>query len=283
MIHQIIKELPNKEEKFIKVKIRLDDECNNGHNDFSITGETKFTGGCIHEEIIKHFPEFQIFIDLHLCDQAGVHMYIAENGFYHLKEMGEQEFIEYYDFTEKEYDSLKLSDTQEEFKYMMETKTKYFERRKAKAQKAIWILEKYCDCSYIMREQVGHYTPLKKDILTLYKKREENGYFEPSNAQKRKEEKEAQQLADVKDKIKKDAEERIKKEETDMKMKLYLLEKGGEKFLNNCIYYSHTNTLNFNWKSFEEKISEKEILDFARNHGISGFTYADDGKTLVTL
>ena len=60
----------------IYVKIRLNDECKNGHQDFSITGDiykagepktdsNHICGGCIHEEIEKHFPEFKIFINLH--------------------------------------------------------------------------------------------------------------------------------------------------------------------------------------------------------------------------
>jgi len=42
----------------IKAEVRYDDECNNGHNSFSITGEIFIPGrrdceacGCLHEEI----------------------------------------------------------------------------------------------------------------------------------------------------------------------------------------------------------------------------------------
>src|SRR5579863_1358841 len=48
----------------ITVEVSFDDECKNGHSTFAITGHIKRdgqrdgdTGGCIHEEIAKHFPE----------------------------------------------------------------------------------------------------------------------------------------------------------------------------------------------------------------------------------
>lgn len=69
----------------IKVTIRYDDECNNGHNTFAITGEIKRQGnyrdcevcGCIHEEIEKYFPEFQHLIKWHLVSSDSPLHYIA--------------------------------------------------------------------------------------------------------------------------------------------------------------------------------------------------------------
>jgi hypothetical protein len=71
----------------ITATIRHDDECGNGHNTFSITGridEKKknghwydVAGGCIHEEIEKHFPELKPFIKWHLCSTDEPMHYIA--------------------------------------------------------------------------------------------------------------------------------------------------------------------------------------------------------------
>lgn len=66
----------------ITVTVRYDDQCGNGHNTFSITGETTVrgredTGGCIHEEIAKHFPELQHLIKWHLVSSDGPMHYIA--------------------------------------------------------------------------------------------------------------------------------------------------------------------------------------------------------------
>jgi hypothetical protein len=71
----------------IKVNIRYDDQCGNNHNTFSITGEVwqpvgnygkweATMGGCIHEEIVKNFPELEYLIKWH-----GVH---SESPLYYL-------------------------------------------------------------------------------------------------------------------------------------------------------------------------------------------------------
>ncbi len=76
----------------IKAIVRYDDECGNGHNSFSITGviERKipkanrwmdYSGGCIHEDIAKHFPELAPLIKWHLTSSNGP-MYYIENTLY---------------------------------------------------------------------------------------------------------------------------------------------------------------------------------------------------------
>ena len=60
----------------IDVKILLADDCKNNICDWSITADIyeqrkngRFVwcaGGCCHEEILKRFPQFKMFVDLHL-------------------------------------------------------------------------------------------------------------------------------------------------------------------------------------------------------------------------
>lgn len=91
------------------VKVRYDDDCGNGHNTFSITGElydrsnrirghsqvdqlknssgkTLWLGscGCLHEEITERFPELAPLIKWHLVSTDGPMHYIA-NSMYHAK------------------------------------------------------------------------------------------------------------------------------------------------------------------------------------------------------
>ncbi len=76
----------------IKVKIRFDDDCRNGHNSFSITGEVNSFDrrlrdrtvccGCIHDEIAEHFPELAPLIKWHLVSSDGPLHYVA-NTTYH--------------------------------------------------------------------------------------------------------------------------------------------------------------------------------------------------------
>lgn len=70
----------------IKAEVRHDDECGNGHNTFSITGEIEekrgnqfreYSGGCLHDEIAKHFPELAPFIKWHLTSTDGPMHYAA--------------------------------------------------------------------------------------------------------------------------------------------------------------------------------------------------------------
>lgn len=70
----------------IKFTIRHDDESNNGHESFSITGETQEkrgnhwredSFGCVHDLIQRHFPEVSHLIKWHLCSTDGPMHYIA--------------------------------------------------------------------------------------------------------------------------------------------------------------------------------------------------------------
>ncbi len=73
-------------------------------------------GGCLHELILQHFPEFKDLVDLHLCDGfTGKPMYAKENGFYHLCQKG----IDY----ACEYLHLNEANSQELKRVMLEAKT----------------------------------------------------------------------------------------------------------------------------------------------------------------
>jgi hypothetical protein len=74
----------------IYATVRYDDECGNGHNSFSITGEIwKATesgqktgrdleaGGCIHDEVAKHFPHLAHAVPFHLCSSDEPMHYTA--------------------------------------------------------------------------------------------------------------------------------------------------------------------------------------------------------------
>lgn len=66
----------------MRIHLRFDDCCGNGHNTFSITAETRYKGredsfGCLHDEIKEFFPEFAYLIPWHLCAVDGPLHYIA--------------------------------------------------------------------------------------------------------------------------------------------------------------------------------------------------------------
>ncbi len=74
--------------RVIRATVRYDDQCGNGHNSFSITGEIYKpggldfdSGGCIHDEIAKAFPELAPYIKWHLCSSDGPMHYVANTVF----------------------------------------------------------------------------------------------------------------------------------------------------------------------------------------------------------
>lgn len=96
MKHTEIKQISKR--KYLEVEIRTERDY------FSITGTTyekltrgykyndykEFNGkkfeccecGCIHDIILKHYPKFKMFIDLHLSDIKGIPHHFTSNGFY---------------------------------------------------------------------------------------------------------------------------------------------------------------------------------------------------------
>lgn len=86
------------ENLFMRLFIRYDDRCNNGHNSFSITADiftekqsknskNPYMCGCCHDEIKIAFPEFAHLIKWHLMNSDGP-MYYIENTLYHADEHG---------------------------------------------------------------------------------------------------------------------------------------------------------------------------------------------------
>ncbi len=76
----------------IKAIACFDDRCKNGHDTFSITGTIfengrDVAGGCIHDEIAKHFPHLAPLIKWHLVSTDGP-MYYIENTTYHALQHG---------------------------------------------------------------------------------------------------------------------------------------------------------------------------------------------------
>ena len=73
----------------VKVVIRWDDRCGNGHNTFSVTGTLFENGrnvasGCIHETIAELKPSLAKYIKWHLVN-SNAPLYYIENTQYHAK------------------------------------------------------------------------------------------------------------------------------------------------------------------------------------------------------
>jgi len=72
----------------MKVTVRYDDECSNGHNTFAITVDITtprgrdYMGGCCHEEVSSFFPELAPYLKWHLTSSDGPMHYVS-NSLYH--------------------------------------------------------------------------------------------------------------------------------------------------------------------------------------------------------
>jgi len=97
----------NGQEYVLIAHARYDDECGNGHNTFSITGEIRRAKqgqsiggdcescGCIHEDIAKWLPELAPYIKWHLMSSDGPMHYI-DNTVYHAQSYGPRYAWVYY-------------------------------------------------------------------------------------------------------------------------------------------------------------------------------------------
>lgn len=166
--------------KKIIVKIRLNDECKNGHQDFAITAdiyEKRGNGqyylaasGCCHDEILKHFPQFKIFVDLHLSDFSGAPMYAVSNGFYHLKNSSQSVVMEYLRIDKDLFDKISLSEDEKYFKYLL-YKLGIVKQWEAEAKNGISTLENLTQTKFVNDSTHSQIEPLTVEEVDLIESR----------------------------------------------------------------------------------------------------------------
>lgn len=267
----------------IIIKIRLNDKCKNGHQDFAITGDIYkaglprtdrnwLSGGCVHDEILKYFPEFKNFVALHLCDYTGVPMHGIENGFYHLQNgfnntkpnsaEFKTEFCEYYRLTAEQFEAVATSQNKVQY-YLNLQKTGVFEQWQKQANEAIQQLEKLTGEQFIVdskRTQLTH--PTESEIKEELQ-RQKSGFYTPEAIAKREADQLTARLEKLQDEMLTNKAKEIEKIEIEYQVKRQVLLTGGEKALNNCIFYNHTKQLAFNWKGYDH-ISDELIAKITK-------------------
>lgn len=273
------------------IKIRLNDECKNGHQDFAITadiwakGKPKndrylIMGGCCHEEILKAHKSLKIFVDLHLCDYKGIPMHAVENGFYFLREgfnntkpdneLFKKEFCEYYRITPEQFDVLNTSENKLQYALHLQN-LGILNQWEDQANKAIGLLEEMTGKSFLVDSKRTQFNAPTLEEIQNENEKQASGYY----TQEAKEQRENERIAALHATIDKEWNDKIKNLSNEYTTKKRVLDIGGEAALNNCIYYTHSKTLAFNWKGYD-RISN-DLID-----KIKAEIILPDGVTIET-
>lgn len=256
------------------INIRLNDECKNGHSDFAITSDIyhfaangrkqDYMSGCCHDEILKRRPKYEIFVRLHLCDFNGAPMYAAANGFYHLKRMSPDEFINYFNIDANQYDAIEYAEDQEHFQYLIE-KTDILKTWKALADEAICILEEKTGQKWDRTEErKQNYTPLELEKTKAIEQRIKEGFYTVENINKRSQDKLKNAINKKIEQSKKRISDQLKRAKKDHQMLCFILDYFQRPDIH-FIWYDHTSEICFDWSYTpeDEKTEVPEIEKFA--------------------
>lgn len=269
----------DKDGNYMRITIRLNDECKNGHQDFAITadiyekGKPKIDkycimGGCCHDEILNARPDLKIFVDLHLCDYKGIPMHAVANGEYHLKNGFNNEkpgtpelktkYCEYYRVSPDQFDALNTCENELQFAIKLK-ELGILDQWENQATIAIKLLEEMTGKKFIVdSKKTQYHAPTPKQISEEQEK-QKNGYYTAESKAKRAEIKKNE----LKQKLDKDRDDKIAAIVTEYNVLGQVLEIGGKEALSNCIYYNHTKKLAFNWKDYDKRSDEtiSKIVD----------------------
>lgn len=259
----------------MNVRISLGDYDKNGICDWSITAdiyEKRRNGrfvwcasNCCHDEILKYFPEFKPFVNLHLSNHYGQPMYPVENGFYHLKNSDKEKTINYLRITETEYNTLRDSaEDKAYFTYLLYT-LGIVDRWEQESLKAIKQLEALTGNTWenpYKPENERFVLRLTDEERTLIENRIKDGYYTSEAIQAREDQKKREEYEKKRNEIIADCEKEIQKAENRKLIRLAILNAGIP--LKNVIYYNHSNELVFNWNDCEAKVTKNQFDEFVK-------------------
>lgn len=266
----------NEEEYRMTVTVSLDDDCHNNMCDWSVTADIRqknkqgtyveYMGGCCHDEVAKHFPELAKFIPLHCSNHYGAPMCPVANGIYHIIKGGMSVAMKYLRISEQECVELYIASEDElYFKYLLFS-LGIVDRWKRESEELIKELEKLCGKKWVnpyMPEKERFTLTLTDEERLLVEERIKAGYYFAESIEKRREEAHKAKMLKKRAEICERYDKKIRQAEAEKKIILCVFDYGLS--TDNVIYYSHTNTLSFNWGSYEKKITQEEFDDFVKN------------------
>lgn len=260
---------------FIDVEIGLRYIKENGYSYFYATGEkynlnggikNVFEFGSIHDEIVKYFPEFKIFVNLHGNDSYGMPEYMLSNLKFEIdngKIAAIRRTLGISEGMAKEI--ICWGEEIDYMKYFLEENGIIYHLR-SKANKAIKMLEELTGNEFDNPDILGiyDYIPLCKEVKDRIKNLHEKGYFTIDNVIKRRGEKireiQMQRLESEKKKL----ESEKKEIDNEIQVLQYLFDKGIK--IDCHAYLRSVNILSINLlKNGEGVMTENEYKDFIKS------------------
>jgi len=261
-----------KDGRQFKIEISLNDDCENGHQDFHIVGDVwqankpkidkYWLMGCsIGEEITKEFPEYGIFDKLHGCDYSGAPSYAVGNGYYFMTTDTKETTMQYLRINENEYNQLILAGDEQHFCLLLES-LYIVKRWKEEADRGIKFLEQLTGNEFVNDSQKSQFIPLTDEQKTDAQNKINSGYYSADEITKRAIEAKKAKKNKIITELKEQAEKDIQKIKTKLDLALMVVNCDIDKF--NFIYYNHTNTVVFNWNvnSSEKAITKEQFNEF---------------------
>lgn len=260
------------ENTFIDVEIGLRYIKENGYSYFYAVGDVYelkrarkkiIPSGCIHEEILKYFPEFKTFVQLHGNSSYGMPMHMISNIKFYIDNDEIDAICRYLGISDVMSKELICWGEEIDYlKYFLEENDIIYHLR-SKANKAIKLLEELTNDEFENPDVLVlyDYEPLDNDTREKIKKMHENGYFTMDNVIKRRDEKikELNLKFLEKEKMRLDKEKR--EIDNEIKVLEYLCDEGIS--LNNHAYLRSVNVLAINlYKNRENAMSEEDYKRF---------------------
>lgn len=259
---------------FIDVEIGLRYIEANGYSYFYATGEkynlnggikNVFDSGCIHDEILKYFPEFKIFVNLHGNDSYGMPTYMLSNLKFEIDNNKIAAISRTLGISEEMAKEITCWGEEIDYmKYFLEENDIIFSLRR-KSEKAIKLLEELTGDEFENPDILGiyDYIPLCKEVKDRIKNLHEKGYFTIDNVIKRRGEKireiQLQRLESEKKKL----ESEKKEIDNEMQVLQYLYDKGIR--IDCHAYLRSVNILSINLlKNGDGVMTENEYKDFIK-------------------
>lgn len=270
-----------------EIKVRLNDDCGNGHEDFAITayfwtvGKERTDrnwemGGCCHDEILKIRPDLAPFVALHLSDSLGAPMYAVENGFYHLRNSEKGVFMSYMRLKdENEFQYFNAAEDKAHFWYLL-TKSKVPARWKKEAKGAISLLEKMIGTGekFLSRATKENFSPMPKGEQKAIEALLKEGYYTDEARDERAKQKAIDIINKHMDELTAELNEKVRKAEIDFELSVAMVPFVGTS--NNWIYYNHTKTLKLNWNTTQWKPAiDEDVCKAIKEHFESTFDYVE--------